>query len=83
MILFVLLQLQCCGANSPSDWHTSKYNKGDNKQAINLGVTSQLTLYKLPASCCTRPEGSEECNNLKTGIATPVNENAYSQVQYS
>ncbi|XP_046670757.1 CD9 antigen [Homalodisca vitripennis] len=70
--------LGCCGANGPSDWATSKFNNAD-QQGINLAVTSPLILHKLPASCCTLPEGSEECQNLKTGIGMPESKDIYSE----
>uniref|UniRef100_A0A1B6LIB3 Tetraspanin n=1 Tax=Graphocephala atropunctata TaxID=36148 RepID=A0A1B6LIB3_9HEMI len=70
--------LGCCGANGPADWATSKFNKAD-QQGLNLAVTSPLILHKLPASCCTLPEGSDECENLKTAIGMPVNKDIYPQ----
>lgn len=70
--------LGCCGANSPSDWVSSKFNNGGDKQGINLAISSPMTLYKLPGSCCALPEGSEQCKDLKTTIATN-NKDAYQE----
>lgn len=67
----VAFQLGCCGANSPSDWVSSKYNNNE-KQGIHIKITEPTHVWKLPASCCTRPEGSDECKDLKTGVAGPV-----------
>lgn len=35
-------------------------------------MSEPTRVWKLPASCCTLPEGSEECKDLKTVVGGPV-----------
>lgn len=75
----MMVQLECCGANGPSDWAGSKFNNAE-KQGINLALSQPLTLFKLPHSCCSRPPGSEECKDLKISIAGPVYNDVFPNV---
>lgn len=71
--------LKCCGANGPSDWAGSRYNKGD-KQSVNLAISSVLQLYNVPPSCCSADPESEICKTaIKTGVAAPISGVIYSE----
>jgi len=42
--------LECCGAEGPQDWQTSKYN--NNTKVLDLALSSQEAIFVIPASCC-------------------------------
>ncbi|XP_055296706.1 CD9 antigen-like [Sitodiplosis mosellana] len=42
--------LECCGAEGPKDWQTSKFN--NNTKALNLDVSSPPETFIIPQSCC-------------------------------
>uniref|UniRef100_A0A0K8TKK9 Tetraspanin n=1 Tax=Tabanus bromius TaxID=304241 RepID=A0A0K8TKK9_TABBR len=54
-------QLKCCGADSPQDWSTSKFN--DVERPLNLGVgnVSKKPYYKVPDSCCKENIDEKVC----------------------
>lgn len=71
--------LKCCGANGPSDWAGSRYNKAE-KVVIDLAISSALQLYEVPPSCCSVPEDVELCRTAtKIGVAAPISGLIYSE----
>jgi len=42
--------LECCGAEGPQDWQTSKFN--NNTKVLDLALSSQEAIFVIPASCC-------------------------------
>jgi len=65
--------LECCGANGPSDWQSSKYNKVDRSNIIDLTVSKINPVYSIPESCCNAAYGLKECDLARnTGIAAKI-----------
>uniref|UniRef100_A0A1B6C476 Tetraspanin n=1 Tax=Clastoptera arizonana TaxID=38151 RepID=A0A1B6C476_9HEMI len=62
--LFDVIQqgLKCCGADRPSDWSGSHFNKAENK-GLNLAISSTVQPYKVPNSCCAVDMQSNECRD--------------------
>ena len=62
-------QLQCCGADGPSDWSRSVYNgwrEADNAPEIgiprtpgDIAVAVGLTEFNVPTSCCYEPQTAQ------------------------
>ncbi|XP_057323195.1 CD9 antigen-like [Microplitis mediator] len=64
--------LQCCGANGPSDWTSSKY--GNSNGPLSLTVSSPKNDYIVPESCC-KVKDTKLCNDARKikigGIVPP------------
>lgn len=63
--LRLVLQLECCGAESPLDWKTSKFNS---YPGVNLELTSSEKTFKVPTSCCRWNTTKELCAKFEIGI---------------
>lgn len=76
-----MLQLKCCGANGPSDWANSKYNKKEDK--LDLTVTAPVQIYNIPPSCCKGDPDDILCaNGRKAKKTVPVEPIIYSEVSH-
>lgn len=67
-----MFQLQCCGADGPSDWAASKYNNVDRNDAINVAVSNLNPFYNIPETCCMEGIAENKCDiarKLKVGGA--------------
>jgi hypothetical protein len=60
-----LFQLECCGADGPSDWARSVFNGRRDLPVREIGITGGdvgfgLAEFSIPRSCCKRPD-THEC----------------------
>ncbi|XP_031625244.1 CD9 antigen-like [Contarinia nasturtii] len=56
--------LECCGAEGPKDWQTSKYNNNTNK-ALNLDVSSPPETFIVPPTCCKANITDKVCKEAR------------------
>ncbi|XP_030758917.1 CD151 antigen-like [Sitophilus oryzae] len=56
-------KMYCCGADNPADWVRNK--------EINMGITTKLTKFNIPTSCCRENIAESTClaatQNIKIG----------------
>lgn len=65
--------LECCGANGPNDWASSKYNNQE-KKIINLEISSGNLIYNIPKSCCKKDVDEAMCHMYRNiPIASQIN----------
>lgn len=80
IVIIILFQLQCCGAEKPSDW--------GGRSEVTVGISSDSNLYNIPKSCCREGVSEERCDlatrGLKIGgpidFSTIYNEGCYNKV---
>ncbi|KAL7631372.1 UNVERIFIED_CONTAM: hypothetical protein RMT77_018329 [Armadillidium vulgare] len=59
-------ELQCCGAAGSDDWAHARFNNPNNdRSAIEIGISSALDTYTIPASCCDRSLDTTACNAVR------------------
>jgi CD81 antigen len=69
---------ECCGAQGPSDWATSRYNNVDRPNVLDIGFSKMNPTYKVPESCCKDDIGREVCNISRSlGSSAALNPNIY------
>jgi len=59
--------LECCGSDGPKSWYKSSYN-GYDFSGEELGLAAARTQYRVPSSCCRRPERLECSSNTEMDI---------------
>lgn len=87
VLLLRLLQFQCCGANGPNDWLSSRFNEASRKtiagaetaasaaddKTINMEVSSSQAFYTIPRSCCVHSIDEPACDAARVlPIAAPI-----------
>ncbi|KAH8409792.1 hypothetical protein KR222_007364 [Zaprionus bogoriensis] len=72
--------LQCCGADGPGDWATSRFNNVDRTNIVDIAVSSMNVFYNIPESCCKDNLKDNECDqNRRLKFGGPLNTSIYHQ----
>lgn len=73
ILLLLLSKFNCCGANGPNDWASSKYNNEESSKILSMAVSSSNRHYRIPESCCLADVAKEKCDISRVlPIASPI-----------
>uniref|UniRef100_U5EXL7 Tetraspanin n=1 Tax=Corethrella appendiculata TaxID=1370023 RepID=U5EXL7_9DIPT len=65
---------ECCGADGPNDWASSKYNNVDKSNFLDATLGKLNPIYNIPESCCKEQTEKLICETVrKTGITASIN----------